>query len=743
MLKSRIIRQDLFAIAFLTFCFLIFYWKIITHQGFFWFDYLLGEYPRRAYLAEHLSRFDIPLWNPYSLGGHPWAAFFFASGSYFYPFTLILSLFTKNGHLSSYTLEIFLIIQIWISAVFTYFLLKEFNLSKLSSIFGAIVFSFSYPIITRIQHTGHLCGIIWIPLIFYLLIKTIKNKSIFLASISGLFIGISIMGTHPQSYLFLIMVTGAFLIYSIVVNKGFRKEIFTISFIIGLCAFLVSAHRLLPELEYAFLSKRMLESASGFIPFKFISNIFIPWFFGKGMGAHDYWGEYQGFWMFVEYGAYIGIIPLVFLVFSKGLIKEQKLRFFWYLLGFSLLFVYGEHNPLHKPINFFLPGIRFYSRFLPYFSFSAAVLASFSLDNFTKSKIENKSKIMKILIGLIVAVVIGLSILGIWYSTHSYMDRALVYRYSIMSKAWLLFLLFQLISLVLLFIYFKGYLKGIYFQSAAILILIIDLFSLGIYFNIGKIDPDKYYQSNSLTIFLKDDYNNEFFRVASGRFGYLYANSRTLMYKIPSTEGKLENSLDRFQNLKIGLRKLNEKRYLDLYNVKYEIKDTVISGMRSLYPRIRDSYLPRAYIVHRVKSIPESKIISYMVSEDFTPSKEVILVENNKKDLKTSNIEDGDEVTITDYKPESIELKVNLVSDGYLVLSEHYYPSWKAYVDGEEVPILRANYLFRAITLKEGEHLVKFKFNSRMFKIGMILTFIGVLIIIITSITRNFKVVKI
>ena len=184
MFESKSIKYNLLAIVFLTLCFIFFYWKIITHQGFFWFDYLLGEYPRRAYLVEHLSKFDIPLWNPYSLGGHPWAAFFFASGSYFYPFNAILSIFTKGGHLSSYTLEIFLIIQIWISAISTYFLLKEFKLTRLSSIFGAIIFSFSYPIVARIQHTGHLCGIVWLPLIFYLLTLTLKKKSIFLASLS-------------------------------------------------------------------------------------------------------------------------------------------------------------------------------------------------------------------------------------------------------------------------------------------------------------------------------------------------------------------------------------------------------------------------------------------------------------------------------------------------------------------------------------------------------------------------------
>src|SRR3972149_4796736 len=49
----------------------------------------------------------------------------------------------------------------------------------------------------------------------------------------------------------------------------------------------------------------------------------------------------------------------------------------------------------------------------------------------------------------------------------------------------------------------------------------------------------------------------------------------------------------------------------------------------------------------------------------------------------------------TNYAPEHIEMEVKTDGDGYLVLTDAWYPDWTATIDGEPVEILRANVYFR------------------------------------------------
>jgi uncharacterized membrane protein YfhO len=47
---------------------------------------------------------------------------------------------------------------------------------------------------------------------------------------------------------------------------------------------------------------------------------------------------------------------------------------------------------------------------------------------------------------------------------------------------------------------------------------------------------------------------------------------------------------------------------------------------------------------------------------------------------------------------------------GVLVLHDVYYPGWIAEIDGKEVPIVRADVLFRGVEVRPGQHRVVFQF---------------------------------
>ncbi|MBE0557874.1 MAG: YfhO family protein [Proteobacteria bacterium] len=75
--------------------------------------------------------------------------------------------------------------------------------------------------------------------------------------------------------------------------------------------------------------------------------------------------------------------------------------------------------------------------------------------------------------------------------------------------------------------------------------------------------------------------------------------------------------------------------------------------------------------------------------------------------------------TITDYGIQSFSLQVQATGRNLLFVSETYYPEgWIARLDGAEVPIHRADYLFRAVMIPPGEHTLTMSFEPRGFALG-------------------------
>jgi hypothetical protein len=66
---------------------------------------------------------------------------------------------------------------------------------------------------------------------------------------------------------------------------------------------------------------------------------------------------------------------------------------------------------------------------------------------------------------------------------------------------------------------------------------------------------------------------------------------------------------------------------------------------------------------------------------------------------------------VVDWSNNSVTIDVELDGDGFLVLTDQYFPGWSATVDGQPVQIERANGIFRGVPLVAGARRVEFRYR--------------------------------
>ena len=144
--------------------------------------------------------------------------------------------------------------------------------------------------------------------------------------------------------------------------------------------------------------------------------------------------------------------------------------------------------------------------------------------------------------------------------------------------------------------------------------------------------------------------------------------------------------------------------------------------------RVHD-HLPRAWLVHQARVIPDDEeLLAALDGEDFDPWQEVLL--STGKPLDSASYPEGDRVSLCEYQDQRVVMEVSTNSQAYLVLADTFYPGWEVRVrtnnseaSTEEKSIIqRANYLFRAVALPPGEHVVEFCYRPRSFHLGLLIS---------------------
>ncbi|HEY5590865.1 MAG TPA: YfhO family protein [Paludibacter sp.] len=89
-------------------------------------------------------------------------------------------------------------------------------------------------------------------------------------------------------------------------------------------------------------------------------------------------------------------------------------------------------------------------------------------------------------------------------------------------------------------------------------------------------------------------------------------------------------------------------------------------------------------------------------------------------------------ISLASYQPNHLVYNFSSATDQVAVFSEIYYDKgWNAYISGNKVPYVRANYLLRAMPLKAGTYDIEFRFEPKSYSIGNTITLISSILLII------------
>jgi hypothetical protein len=152
----------------------------------------------------------------------------------------------------------------------------------------------------------------------------------------------------------------------------------------------------------------------------------------------------------------------------------------------------------------------------------------------------------------------------------------------------------------------------------------------------------------------------------------------------------------------------------------------VHSGDVKIYENL--DALPRAFMVAQAVSVPDdATALAAMRATSFDLARTVVLNGSQSKVGQAATRSVPYDTRIVSYEPERVVVETNGEGAGWLVLTDAWYPGWRATVDGQPVEITRADILFRAVPVPPGLHRVEFEFAPASCWLGAAISLVTLL----------------
>ena len=736
--------------------------------------------PWRVYAAESVKSGTLPLWNPHILCGTPFVGNF--QSALFYPPNLIY-LVCPVGVAA----RLSILFHLWLSLLFAYLLGRAFGCDWPGCAVVAMTFAFCAPQLLRVPagHWGVACAIPWTALVFLcaeLVLRKPRLKPMLFGSAG---VAMQVLSGVPQYVFITAVAVGCYAVLRSIRDghtwpeRGRRWAAIGGLFLFGA---LLSSIQLLPGIEAARHGARSLPMRREWIELfswgpENALTFLLPGFYG-GAGGAPYWGRF----LFWEMNGYVGIVSLVLALMALASAKSRVtvLRLVGLALAMMLLAL-GKHTPLQGLLLTVVPMsgmFRGSAKFLLPAALAVSVMAGLGAQRLLSDGATAWGKARWLLAGiaatLVILILLGLSNAGFLQA----IQRSIVASGEILGPVGAvnvadffrqvevldgLAALVLLAAAALALLFWKTRTNQI--PASAIGAFLAVLVGLDFaHFSVLFVNRNATFNATSAPLKSAASFVREKgpdYRMLA--LGWPRLND-SMMEKTFSIEGIEPNPPARFHQLFMAahglpadvapsiyrLRGMNQAARLGALkwilapdDVRLDLAESRLASREddwNIYELNRP--IPRSLVVY-------DAVVAQTANDTLTcalalaPAASLVLEESppfppdapSPPPLKTQS-------RIVETSPNTVVVEASLERDGWLVLHDNWYPGWEAWVEDENgvtrVPVLRANYAFRAVRLTAGNHRVHFRYPPLSFRIGLWLSVITWIAWMAVIIRRRF-----
>jgi hypothetical protein len=703
-------------------------------------DFTEQYYPLRAYAAHELTTGRFPLWNPSPYGGQP-ALADIQSGALYPPQIVEAFLLHWLGFgFPVWALELQVIAHFSWAAVGAYLLgrrlARQANVTPRNARFAGTVISLVFT------YSGYLTGFpvqqltilevsAWAPWVLLGMDGlAARGWELDLGrwALAGLALGLSLLPGHPQTSLYVMYIAVAYYFFRVLSwpsdedstdrpahtwSAGSRLRPALNHLLPATCylilalllAFALAAAQLLPTLEFIARSPRAdltYDAVSFGLPPHELVSVIYPGYFG---GSPEY----------------VGILPMVLIGLALALGQPRGSVAFWTVAGLlGLLLALGGNTFLYPLFYLLAPGfdvVRHQERAFLIYTLSAAVLSGYGalalvtpLEPARRVRLRRYERGLKALFGA------GLALTALFFYGWVGSEHPDLFGGVLRHHTFGLVLLGG--SLILLALRSTRALRRAWGMLLVAGWIAFNLFSVNWRFNLEQPGPTAPYAPTPLTEFLSAQTENtrarEPVRIASA--GLLPGGpGAASVYGLHDITGNTPLHLASYEAFEASVP---EWRRWQLLNVQYVLSERELDspGLTQVFPpgepaegQVRvyamGDPFPRAWMVHAVEVISEeSAALARLSTDEFDLRRAAVIAK--PLNLTLPGPIDGSSTRVIAFAPNQISIEVEAAGDGLLVLSEIYYPGWRASVDGKPAQLVRTNGLLRGVPLSQGHHVI-------------------------------------